>query len=50
MSKVIPTNYFKKQRKKVMKNPRWDSIFNGEVPFPNDKRSPWKFIIDCFFK
>ena len=48
MSKVIPTNHFKKQRKKVKKNPRWHSIFHGEVPFPDDHRSPWEYVINCF--
>lgn len=48
MSKVIPTNYFKKQRKKVKKNPRWHSIFHGAVPFPDDHRSPWEYVINCF--
>lgn len=48
MSKVIPTNYFKKQRKKVKKNPRWHSIFHGEVPFPDDHRSPWEYVINYF--
>ena len=48
MSKVIPTNHFKKQRKKVKKNPRWHSIFHGAVPFPDDHRSPWEYVINCF--
>lgn len=48
MSKVIPTNHFKKQRKKVKKNSRWHSIFHGEVPFPDDHRSPWEYVINCF--
>lgn len=48
MSKVIPTNHFKKQRKKVKKNPRSHSIFHGEVPFPDDHRSPWEYVINCF--
>lgn len=48
MSKVIPINKFKKQYKKVKKNPRWNNIFNGKVPFKNDNRSPWRYIIDCF--
>ena len=48
MSKVIPTNHFKKQHKKVKKNPRWHSIFHGEVPFPDDHRSPWEYVINCF--
>ena len=48
MSKIIPTNHFKKQRKKVKKNPRWHSIFHGEVPFPDDHRSPWEYVINCF--
>lgn len=48
MSKVIPTNHFKKQRKKVKKNYRWYSIFHGEVPFPDDHRSPWEYVINCF--
>ena len=37
-----------KQRKKLKKNPRWHSIFYGEVPFPDDHRSPWEYIINCF--
>lgn len=48
MSKIIPTGRFKKQRKKVKKNPRWHNIFYGEVPFENDHRSPWKYVIECF--
>lgn len=48
MSEVIPTNHFKKQRKKVMKNPRWHNIFHGEVPFTDDHRSPWEYVINCF--
>ena len=37
MSKVVPTNKFKKQRKKVKKDARWNRIFNGKVPFENDE-------------
>lgn len=48
MNKIVPTGRFKKQRKKVKKNPRWHNIFYGEVPFENDHRSPWKYVIDCF--
>ena len=48
MSKGIPTNHFQKQRKTVKKNPRWHSIFHGEVPFPDDHRSPWEYVINCF--
>ena len=48
MSKIITTNHFKKQRKKVKKNPRWHSIFHGEVPFPDYHRSPWEYVINCF--
>ena len=48
MSKVVPTNKFKKQRKKVKKDARWNRIFNGKVPFENDDRSPWEYVIDCF--
>lgn len=48
MSKIIPTGRFKKQRKKVKKNSRWHNIFYGEVPFENDHRSPWKYVIECF--
>lgn len=48
MNKIIPTNKFKKQRKKVKKDARWSRIFNGKVPFENDDRSPWKYVIDCF--
>ncbi|RVU71509.1 MULTISPECIES: replication associated protein [Lactobacillus] len=48
MSKIIPTSRFKKQRKKVKKNPRWHNIFYGEVPFEDDHRSPWQYIIECF--
>lgn len=38
MSKVFPTSRFKKQYKKVKKDLRWNSIFNGKVPFTNDKK------------
>ncbi|MBM6754851.1 replication associated protein [Lactobacillus alvi] len=48
MSEVIPTSHFKKQWKKVMKNPRWHNIFHGEVPFTDDHRSPWEYVINCF--
>ena len=48
MSKIIPTGRFKKQRKKVKKNPRWHNIFYGEVPFENDHRSHWKYVIEWF--
>jgi mRNA-degrading endonuclease YafQ of YafQ-DinJ toxin-antitoxin module len=48
MSKIIPTNRFKKQRKKVIKNPRWHNIFYGEVPFSDDHSSPWEYVIQCF--
>lgn len=49
MSKVIPTTRFKKHYKKVKKNSRWKNIFSGKVPFKDDNRSPWKFVMDCFF-
>lgn len=48
MSRIIPISAFKKQLKKVKKNPRWNPIFNGQVPFPNDNRSPWKYVMDHF--
>ena len=48
MSKVFPTSRFKKQYKKVKKDPRWNSIFNGKVPFTDDNRSAWEYIMDCF--
>lgn len=48
MSKVIPTTRFKRHYKKVKKNSRWKNIFSGKVPFKNDNRSPWKFVMDCF--
>lgn len=48
MSKVVPTNRFKKQYKKVKKNSRWHNIFHGEVPFEEDHRSPWEYVINCF--
>lgn len=47
MSSIIPTNHFKKQHKKVKKNPRWHAIFEGKVPFDRDDRSPWEYVIDC---
>lgn len=48
MSKIYPTGKFKKHLKKVRKNPRWNDIFKGSLPFDKNERSPWKFIMDCF--
>lgn len=48
MSKVFPTSRFKKQYKKVKKDSRWNGIFNGKVPFMDDNRSAWEYIMDCF--
>ncbi|WP_281827723.1 MULTISPECIES: type II toxin-antitoxin system YafQ family toxin [Lactobacillus] len=50
MSKLIPTNHFRKQYKKVKNNSRWNNIFNGKVPFENDNRSPWEYVIDCLIE
>ncbi|MCH3904306.1 MAG: replication associated protein [Lactobacillus sp.] len=50
MSKVIPTNHFKKQYKKVKKDSRWLPIFKGTVPFDDKRRSPWEYIIECFLE
>lgn len=46
MSKIVPTSKFKKQFKKVRKNPRWHNIFYGSLPF--NKLSPWEYVVDCF--
>ncbi len=46
MSKIVPTSKFKKQFKKVKKNPRWRKIFYGSLPF--DNYSPWQYVINCF--
>lgn len=50
MSDVLFTSVFKKHYKKVKKNPRWNPIFNKEVPFEDElHRSPWDYVMDCFY-
>lgn len=50
MSEVAFTAEFKRNYKKVKKNHRWNLIFNGEVPFEDEKhRSPWDYVMDCFY-
>lgn len=50
MSDVVFTTGFKRSYKKVRKNPRWNRIFNQEVPFQDEKhRSPWDYVLDCFY-
>lgn len=44
------TSQFKKQYKKVKKDPRWQPIFNHHVSFANDQRSPWKYVLDCLIE
>ncbi|GEM_PF-1783708 len=48
MSKIIPTNRFKKQYKKIKKNPRWRKIFQDTVVFDKNHRSAWRYVMDCF--
>lgn len=36
--------------KKVKKNPRWQPILNGRVPFEHDERSPWDYVVDHFLQ
>ena len=50
MSELKPTGAFKKMYKKVKKNPRWQPIFNGQVPFERDERSPWNYVVDHFLQ
>lgn len=50
MSELKPTSAFKKMYKKVKKNPRWQPIFNGQVPFEHDERSPWDYVVDHFLQ
>lgn len=48
MARVIKyTKAFKKQFKKRRQDPKWRSIFKSSLPqeFDDQKRSPWKYII-----
>ena len=53
MAKVIKyTKAFKKQFKKRRQDPKWRSIFKSSLPqeFDDQKRSPWKYIIQCLIE
>ena len=50
MSEIKFTNTFKKQYKKVKKNPRWKPIFLGTTPFKENNCSPWDYVMNCFLK
>ena len=53
MAKVIKyTKTFKKQFKKRRQDPKWRSIFKSSLPqeFDDQKRSPWKYIIQCLIE
>ena len=50
MARVIKyTKAFKKQFKKRRQDPKWRSIFKSSLPqeLDDQKRSPWKYIIQC---
>jgi len=47
---LIYASQFKTQFKHVRKDPRWQPIFHGTVPFDEQKRSPWDYVIDCFMQ
>ncbi|MCZ3521501.1 hypothetical protein L2826_08250 [Lactobacillus gasseri] len=53
MARVIKyTKTFKKQFKKRRQDPKWRSIFKSSLPqeFDDQKRSPWKYIIQCLIE
>ena len=53
MAKVIKyTKAFKKRFKKRRQDPKWRSIFKSSLPqeFDDQKRSPWKYIIQCLIE
>lgn len=50
MSRLTPTTQFRRQYKHVRKDPRRRPIFEGRVPFEDEERSPWDYIMDCFLK
>ncbi len=53
MARVIKyTKAFKKQFKKRRQDPKWRSIFKSSLPqeFDDQKRSPWKYIIQCLIE
>lgn len=53
MARVIKyTKAFKKQFKKRRQAPKWRSIFKSSLPqeFDDQKRSPWKYIIQCLIE
>ena len=53
MAKVIKyTKAFKKQFKKRRQDPKWRSIFKSSLPqeLDDQKRSPWKYIIQCLIE
>lgn len=46
--KLYFTKNFKRQYKKIRRDPRWRPIFEGHVPFDSQGRSPWAYIRDSF--
>lgn len=52
LSKIKYTKAFKKQFKKRRQDPKWRSIFKSSLPqeFDDQKRSPWKHIIQCLIE
>ena len=53
MARVIKyTKTFKKQFKKRSQDPKWRSIFKSSLPqeLDDQKRSPWKYIIQCLIE
>lgn len=53
MARVIKyTKAFKKQLKKRRQDPKWRSIFKSSLPqeLDDQKRSPWKYIIQCLIE
>lgn len=53
MARVIKyTKAFKKQFKKRRQDPKWRSIFKSSLPqeLDDQKRSPWKYIIQCLIE
>ena len=53
MARVIKyTKTFKKQFKKRRQDPKWRSIFKSSLPqeLDDQKRSPWKYIIQCLIE
>lgn len=47
---LIYASRFKTQFKIVRRDSRWKPIFQGIVPFDEQNRSPWDYVIDCFIQ